>query len=86
MYGHLASTPPTVSMRVDKLKLPGKEGGCAAVEIEMEDVLAGVQREVLQQPVDEGDKMAALADLKGFSQGRTEASESQGLSARKRAR
>ena len=50
-------------MRVDKLKLPGKEGGCAAVEIAMEDVLAGVQREVTQQPVDEGDRMA---DLKGF--------------------
>ena len=33
MYGHLASTQPTVSMRVDKLKLPGKEGGCAAVEV-----------------------------------------------------
>ena len=66
VYGHLASTQPTVSMRVDKLKLPGKEGGCAAVEIAMEDVLAGVQREGIQQPGDEGDRMAALDDLKGF--------------------
>ena len=32
----------------------------------MDEVLAGVQREVTQQPVDEGDRLAALADLKGF--------------------
>ena len=66
MYGHLTSTQSTVSMRVDKLKLPDKEGGCAAVEIAVEDVLADVQREDIQQPGDEGDKMTAPDDLKGF--------------------
>ena len=65
VYGHLASTQPTVPMRVDKLKLPGKEGGCAAVEVAMEEVIASVPRGVAQQPV-EGDRMAAVDDLKGF--------------------
>ena len=55
VYGHLASTQPTVSMRVDKLKLPGKEGGRAAA-----------QREGTQQPGGGGDRVAALEDLKGF--------------------
>ena len=66
VYGHLASTQPTVSMRVDKLKLPGKEGGCAAVEITMEEVRAAAQREGAPQPVEGGDRVAAIEDLKGF--------------------
>ena len=53
-------------MRVDKLKLPGKEGGCAAVEITMEEVRAAAQREGTQQPGEGGDRVAALEDLKGF--------------------
>ena len=52
----------------------------------MEDVLAGVQREGTQQPGDEGDRVAALDDLKGFLKAVLKLRKPQGLSARKRAR
>ena len=35
-------------------KAADQEGGCAAVEIAMNEVLAGVQREAQQQPVELG--------------------------------
>ena len=53
-------------MRVDKLKLPGKEGGCAAVEITLEEVRAAAQREGTPLSGEGGDRVAAIEDLKGF--------------------
>ena len=53
-------------MRVDKLKLPGKDGGCSAVEITMDEVHAAMQRAITERAVDVGDRQAAQGDWKGF--------------------
>ena len=66
MYGHLASTQPALSMRVDQLKLPGKQSGCSAVVIIMDEEHAVVQRAITKRRVAVGDGQAAKADLKGF--------------------